>query len=87
MHVPQGGPKPDQQTWRRSSLRSNPRWSGRGSWIRPHTRRNAKRWEPSRTSKVHQFAAHMDAVQAGGDVLGDVIVILLIVVIVIAISS
>ena len=35
--------------------------------------------------QVHQFAAHMDAVQAGGDVLGDVIVILLIVVIVIAI--
>lgn len=35
--------------------------------------------------QIHQFAAHMDAVQAGGDVLGDVIVILLIVVIVIAI--
>jgi hypothetical protein len=35
--------------------------------------------------QVHLFAAHMDAVQAGGDVLGDVIVILLIVVIVIAI--
>ena len=35
--------------------------------------------------QIHQFAAHMDAVQAGGDVLGDVIVILLIVVIVIVI--
>ena len=35
--------------------------------------------------QVHQFAAHLDAVQAGGDVLSDVIVILLIVVIVIAI--
>lgn len=35
--------------------------------------------------QVHQFAAHMDTVQAGGDVVGDVIVILLIVVIVIAI--
>ena len=35
--------------------------------------------------QIHQFAAHMDAVQAGGDVLSDVIVILLIVVIVIAI--
>ena len=35
--------------------------------------------------QMHQFAAHMDAVQAGGDVLSDVIVILLIVVIVIAI--
>lgn len=35
--------------------------------------------------QIHQFAAHIDAVQAGGDVLSDVIVILLIVVIVIAI--
>jgi len=35
--------------------------------------------------QMHQFAAHMDAVQAGGDVLSDVLVILLIVVIVIAI--
>jgi hypothetical protein len=35
--------------------------------------------------QMHQFAAHLDAVQAGGDVLSDVIVILLIVVIVIAI--
>ena len=35
--------------------------------------------------QIHQFAAHLDAVQAGGDVLSDVIVILLIVVIVIAI--
>ena len=35
--------------------------------------------------QIHQLAANMDAVQAGGDVLGDVIVILLIVVIVIAI--
>jgi Family of unknown function (DUF6627) len=36
-------------------------------------------------AQMHQFATHMDAVQAGGDVLSDVIVILLIVVIVIAI--
>jgi Family of unknown function (DUF6627) len=35
--------------------------------------------------QVHQFAAHLDAVQAGGDVLSDVVVILLIVVIVIVI--
>jgi hypothetical protein len=35
--------------------------------------------------QIHQFAAHLDAVQAGGDVLSDVLVILLIVVIVIAI--
>ena len=35
--------------------------------------------------QIHQFAAHIDAVQAGGDVISDVIVILLIVVIVIAI--
>jgi hypothetical protein len=35
--------------------------------------------------QIHQFAANLDAVQAGGDVLGDVIVILLIVVIVIAV--
>ena len=35
--------------------------------------------------QIHQFAANLDSVQAGGDVLGDVIVILLIVVIVIAI--
>ena len=35
--------------------------------------------------QIHQLAANMDAVQAGGSVVGDVIVILLIVVIVIAI--
>jgi len=35
--------------------------------------------------QIHQFAAHLDSVQAGGDVLSDVIVILLIVVIVIVI--
>jgi hypothetical protein len=35
--------------------------------------------------QVHQLAVNMDAVQAGGSVLGDVIIILLIVVIVIAI--
>jgi len=35
--------------------------------------------------QVHQLAANLDAVQAGGDVLGDVIVILLIVVLVIVI--
>lgn len=35
--------------------------------------------------QVHQLAVNLDAVQAGGGVLGDVIVILLIVVIVIAI--
>jgi hypothetical protein len=45
----------------------------------------AKRLGALSDDQVHQFAAHMDAVQAGGDVLGDVIVILLIVVIVIAI--
>lgn len=35
--------------------------------------------------QVHQLAANLDSVQAGGSVLGDVIIILLIVVIVIAI--
>ena len=35
--------------------------------------------------QIHQLAVNMDAVQAGGSVLGDVIVILLIVIIVIAI--
>jgi len=35
--------------------------------------------------QIHQFASNLDSVQAGGDVLGDVLVILLIVVIVIAI--
>jgi hypothetical protein len=35
--------------------------------------------------QIHQLAANVDAVQAGGSVLGDVIVILLIVVLVIAI--
>ncbi len=33
--------------------------------------------------QIHELAANLDAVQAGGDVVGDVIVILLIVVIVI----
>jgi hypothetical protein len=45
----------------------------------------AKRLDALSDEQVHRFAAHMDAVQAGGDVLGDVIVVLLIVVIVIAI--
>ena len=45
---------------------------------------------PARLNKlsdeqVHQLAANMDAVQAGGDALGDVVVILLIVVLVIVI--
>ena len=35
--------------------------------------------------QIHQLAANMDAVQAGSDVLGDVVVILLIVIIVIAV--
>lgn len=35
--------------------------------------------------ELHQFAANMDAVQAGGSVLGDVLVILLIVLVVILI--
>lgn len=35
--------------------------------------------------QVHQLAANLDAVQAGGSVLGDVIVILLLVVIVIVV--
>jgi len=35
--------------------------------------------------QIHQFAAHLDAVQAGGDALSDVVVILLIVVIIIVI--
>ena len=35
--------------------------------------------------QVHRLAANMDAVQAGGDALGDVVVILLIVILVIAI--
>jgi len=35
--------------------------------------------------QVHQLAANLDAVQAGGDVLGDVIIILLIIVLVIVI--
>jgi hypothetical protein len=35
--------------------------------------------------QIHQLAANVDAVQAGGSVVGDVIVLLLIVVIVIAI--
>lgn len=44
-----------------------------------------KRLNALSDEQIHQFAANMDAVQAGGDVLGDVLVILLIVVIVIAI--
>jgi len=35
--------------------------------------------------QIHQFASQLDAVQAGGDALGDVVVILLIVLIVIVI--
>jgi hypothetical protein len=35
--------------------------------------------------QIHQLAANIDAVQAGGDVLGEVIVILLIVILVIVI--
>jgi hypothetical protein len=35
--------------------------------------------------ELHQFAANMDAVQAGGSILGDVLVVLLIVLIVILI--
>ncbi len=45
----------------------------------------AKRLSSLSDEQIHQLAANMDAVQAGSDVLGDVIVILLIVVIVIAI--
>jgi len=44
-----------------------------------------KRLRSLSDEQIHQFAANLDAVQAGGEVLGDVIVILLIVVIVIAI--
>lgn len=44
-----------------------------------------KRLSSLSDEQIHQLAANMDAVQAGGDVLGDVLVILLIVVIVIAI--
>ena len=35
--------------------------------------------------KVHQFAAQLDAVQAGGDILGEVIFLLLVVLIIIVI--
>jgi hypothetical protein len=49
------------------------------------TEETIKRLGTLSDEQVHQFAAHMDTVQAGGDVVGDVIVILLIVVIVIAI--
>ena len=45
----------------------------------------AKRMSSLSDEQIHRLAANMDAVQAGGDVLGDVIVILLIVVIVIAV--
>lgn len=45
----------------------------------------AKRLNSLSDEQVHQLAANLDAVQAGGDVLGDVIVILLLVVIVIVV--
>lgn len=45
----------------------------------------ARRLESLSDEQVHQFAAHLDALQAGGDVLGDVIVILLIAILVIVI--
>jgi hypothetical protein len=44
-----------------------------------------KRLEALSDERIHQFAAHLDAVQAGGDALSDVVVILLVVVIVIVI--
>jgi hypothetical protein len=43
------------------------------------------RLEALSDEQMHQFAARLDAVQAGGDALSDVVVILLIVVIVIVI--
>jgi hypothetical protein len=45
----------------------------------------ARRMESLSDEQVHQFASHLDAVQAGGDVASDVIVILLIIIIVIVI--
>jgi hypothetical protein len=45
----------------------------------------AKRLVALSDEQIHQFAEHLDAVQAGGDALSDVVVILLIVVIVIVI--
>lgn len=45
----------------------------------------AKRLSTLSDGQIHQLAANLDAVQAGGDVLGDVVVILLIVLIVIVI--
>lgn len=45
----------------------------------------AARMDKLSDEQLHQFAANLDAVQAGGSVLGDVIIILLIVLIVIAI--
>jgi hypothetical protein len=49
------------------------------------TEETVKRLSSLSDQQIHQLAANVDAVQAGGSVLGDVIVILLIVVIVIAI--
>jgi hypothetical protein len=45
----------------------------------------ARRLNTLSNEQVHRLAANLDAVQAGGDVLSDVIVILLLVVIVIAV--
>jgi hypothetical protein len=45
----------------------------------------AKRLNTLSDEQLHQLAANLDAVQAGGDVLSDVIVILLLVVIVIVV--
>lgn len=44
-----------------------------------------RRLESLSDEQIHRFASQLDAVQAGGDALGDVIVILLIVIIVIVI--
>ena len=44
-----------------------------------------RRMESLSDEQIHQFASHLDAVQAGGDVASDVIVILLIIIIVIVI--
>jgi len=49
------------------------------------TEETTKRLNSLSDEQIHQLAANMDAVQAGGSVLGDVIIILLIVVLVIAI--
>jgi len=49
------------------------------------TEETVKRLNSLSNEQIHQLATNMDAVQAGGDVIGDVIIILLIVVLVIAI--